>query len=758
MRLKLIKVILSIILCFSLLPLVGTGFAWADEDPKELGDVVSGDETIDGDADNLDKSSEEGDYEEFTAPPGSYEEELVFLAPEDTGLIPLGSASVEYRTHVQNIGWQDWAKDGAQAGTTGMALRVEAIHIKLEGTGFSGSIEYRTHVQNIGWQGWVKDGAQAGTTGRALQAEAISIRLTGAVAADYDVYYRVHVQNLGWLGWASNGEDAGSAGFAYRMEAIEIRLVEKAGGAPPSPLGKCFIKPAMALQVCAHVQDVGWQNWVGDGATAGTTGRALRLEAFCIQIAHSDYAGSVEYRAYVSNIGWQKWVSDGATAGTTGQARQVEAVEMRLTGVLATKYDIYYRVHIPNLGWLGWASNGETAGTTDLSCRIEAVQVRLVLKGATTPTPTANHYLAVSYTSEANVAGLGWLKQVVGRGVTGTTGQSRQMEAFKLAVKEDASIGISGGIEYRAYVAETGWQDWVADGVVAGTLGENRRIEAIQIRLTGNLAQYFDIYYRAHCAGIGWMGWAANGASAGTSKNDIQLEAFEIAVVIKGTAAPGSTAQPYTDILRIRVLDPSKPMIALTFDDGPSAYTTRLLDILDRNNARATFFVVGRSVNVYPNVVLDAYRRGNEVAGHAMYHNDYTLLSYSAIQNDILTTSQLIRNITGNQPPPFYRAPGGALNQNVMNASAGVGHSMIQWNIDPRDWEVQNANMVYNNVMNSARPGAIVVLHDSHSTTVTAMERVIPDLIARGYQIVTVSELLYYSNRPIVPGQVYNSG
>jgi peptidoglycan/xylan/chitin deacetylase (PgdA/CDA1 family) len=369
-----------------------------------------------------------------------------------------------------------------------------------------------------------------------------------------------------------------------------------------------------------------------------------------------------------------------------------------------------------------------------------------------------NPYLTITCTSQANVASLGWLGQVTGRGTIGTTGQSRQMEAFKLTVGDIAPTGISGGIEYRAHVAQIGWQGWVADGAVAGTLGENRRVEAIEIRLTGDLVRYFDIYYRAYCADIGWMGWAKNGASAGTTNLSLRMEAFEIAIVIKGTEAPGSTAQPYMDTKRIRVLDPSKPMIALTFDDGPGIYTTQLLNLLDRYNARATFFVIGSNVNKYPGVVRDAYLRGNEIAGHSMSHQDYTLLSYGAIQNDITYTNQAIRNATGNQPPPFVRVPGGAFNQNVRNATAGIGHSIIQWSIDPRDWEYRNANTVYYNVMSSAKPGAIVVLHDIHPTTITAMEWVIPDLIARGYQIVTVSELMYYSNRTFVPGQVYYSG
>ena len=98
-------------------------------------------------------------------------------------------------------------------------------------------VQYRTHVQNDGWQDWKSNGAMSGTSGRALRLEAIQIQLTGDVATKYDVYYRVHCQNFGWMGWAKNGESAGSAGFAYRLEGIEIRLVPKGGSAPGSTYG-----------------------------------------------------------------------------------------------------------------------------------------------------------------------------------------------------------------------------------------------------------------------------------------------------------------------------------------------------------------------------------------------------------------------------------------------------------------------------------------------------------------------------------------
>lgn len=139
--------------------------------------------------------------------------------------------SVSTTTHEQDYGWQaavtSTPTSVATSGTTGKAKRLEGIKITLGPTPYSGSINYCTHVQDIGWQDWVSDGALAGTTGRSKRLEAIRIKLTGDVANYYDVYYRVHAENVGWMDWASNGEEAGTAGYAYRLEAIQIVVVAK---------------------------------------------------------------------------------------------------------------------------------------------------------------------------------------------------------------------------------------------------------------------------------------------------------------------------------------------------------------------------------------------------------------------------------------------------------------------------------------------------------------------------------------------------
>lgn len=149
---------------------------------------------------------------------------FMFVIPAEASTIP----SVSYRSHVQSIGWQGYAKDGATAGTIGKSLRLEAVNVKLENLAITGGIQYRSHVQSVGWQGFVSNNAQSGTTGQSLRLEAIQIKLTGELANQYDIHYRAHVQNIGWQSWVKNGDTAGTEGQSKRLEAIEIKLVKKA--------------------------------------------------------------------------------------------------------------------------------------------------------------------------------------------------------------------------------------------------------------------------------------------------------------------------------------------------------------------------------------------------------------------------------------------------------------------------------------------------------------------------------------------------
>jgi len=133
----------------------------------------------------------------------------------------------------------------------GRGFRLEALRMNISSTPIPGTIEYSTHVQSIGWQNYVNNNTLSGTEGRKLRAEAIRVRLTGQLSQHYDVYYRVHSAQLGWLDWARNGQNAGTSNVALQMEAIQVVLVKK--GAPaPGPTSNPYQTSINHLFVMGH--------------------------------------------------------------------------------------------------------------------------------------------------------------------------------------------------------------------------------------------------------------------------------------------------------------------------------------------------------------------------------------------------------------------------------------------------------------------------------------------------------------------------
>lgn len=300
--------------------------------------------------------------------------------------------SVTYSSQIQNIGWQNEVSDGAISGTSGKSLRLEGMKIKVNGDSDLG-VSYSAQVQNIGWQNSVKDGELAGTSSKSLRLEAIKINLTGTNASKYDIYYRVHVQDKGWLGWAKNGSVSGTVGLSKRVEAIEIKIVKQGEAAPGSTDNSCIYKEPK-VNYKSHLQNIGWQGAVSNGAVSGTIGQSRRMEAMNVSVSSDEFTGGIKYRSHVQNIGWQKEASNGELTGTSGKGYRLEAVQFVLTGELAKHYDVYYRVHAQNFGWMNWAKNGEAAGTAGYGYRLEAVQVMLVKKGDKAPEGTGDSYKA----------------------------------------------------------------------------------------------------------------------------------------------------------------------------------------------------------------------------------------------------------------------------------------------------------------------------------------------------------------------------
>lgn len=199
--------------------------------------------------------------------------------------------------------------------------------------------------------------------------------------------------------------------------------------------------------------------------------------------------------------------------------------------------------------------------------------------------------------------------------------------------------------------------------------------------------------------------------------------------------------------------DTERKTIALTFDDGPSSFTNRLLDCLEENNAKATFFLVGKEVESFPDEVKRMEALGCEIGNHTYDHTDLTTLTAEEITSEIAKTDQLILDLVGHGAT-VLRPPYGAINDTV---SSTVGTPMIIWSVDTLDWETEDAQQTIDNVLNAAEDGAIILMHDIFSATVDAAETLIPRLIEEGYELVTVHELAEAHGVTLETGIAYGS-
>lgn len=198
-------------------------------------------------------------------------------------------------------------------------------------------------------------------------------------------------------------------------------------------------------------------------------------------------------------------------------------------------------------------------------------------------------------------------------------------------------------------------------------------------------------------------------------------------------------------------------LIALTFDDGPfPKYTPQVLDILAAHGARGTFFVLGYLAQRYPDLVRRAAREGHEIGIHSWRHPYYTRLTTAAIQQDIHRCQELLKPLTeGYAPVRWLRPPYGAKNARVEAAIHAAGCRIAMWSVDPSDWRRPGSELIYKRVLSRAHNGAVVLLHDGggpRQGTVEALRRLVPALQQRGYQLVTLSELM--GLEPVFSGEV----
>ena len=194
--------------------------------------------------------------------------------------------------------------------------------------------------------------------------------------------------------------------------------------------------------------------------------------------------------------------------------------------------------------------------------------------------------------------------------------------------------------------------------------------------------------------------------------------------------------------------------VALTFDDGPyGEVTNRILDTLEKNGAKATFFVVGNRADSYKSTLKRASDMGCEIGSHTWSHKNLTKLTVPQMQEEMKKSADAISAITG-VPVKVMRPPEGGHNETVRN---NLGYPLIMWSVDSRDWKHRDANKDYNEVMNYVFDGSIVLMHDLYPATADAVEKFIPELIAKGYKFVTVSELMEIRGIEMKNGKTYSS-
>lgn len=210
------------------------------------------------------------------------------------------------------------------------------------------------------------------------------------------------------------------------------------------------------------------------------------------------------------------------------------------------------------------------------------------------------------------------------------------------------------------------------------------------------------------------------------------------------------TSQPSSP----REIDPSLPMVALTFDDGPHAeYTDQILDILEEHNAVATFFEIGNRLGNAPEAVLRAVDLGCEIGSHSYSHPKFQKISGEEVLAELSSADAAFTEVLG-YAPSLLRPPYGSLHEVLDDA----GYSIITWSVDPSDWKCKDTDTVVDYIQNFEHlDGQVILLHDVYESTVEAVRILVPWLQEQGFQLVTVSELITLRfGDEVEPNRLYN--
>jgi len=215
------------------------------------------------------------------------------------------------------------------------------------------------------------------------------------------------------------------------------------------------------------------------------------------------------------------------------------------------------------------------------------------------------------------------------------------------------------------------------------------------------------------------------------------------------TTTPAPARSPAKPRASYNNIQTTERVVAMTFDDGPHPeLTPKLLDMLKARNIKATFYVVGRNVDAYPEIMKRIVAEGHEVGNHTYTHPSLTKIGRDGVKSQIDRSTAAIRKTAGVTPTnmrPPYGATNATLNRR-MNDEFGL--KVIMWSVDPQDWRYRNADRVANHIIQNAKPGDIILAHDIHPSTIAAMPRTLDTLTQKGFRFLTVSELIELEQAP----------
>ena len=303
---------------------------------------------------------------------------------------------------------------------------------------------------------------------------------------------------------------------------------------------------------------------------------------------------------------------------------------------------------------------------------------------------------------------------------------------------------LSGTVAYQVNLSGSGWLDWQSDAAEAGDTEGAMPLEAVAMKLTGELAEYYDIFYSV-LQNNQWTDWVKNGQEAGTSGAGLRVDGIRVSVVKRHIGKESYAGG----------IDPGSPMVALTYDDGPSGGATpRILAKLREYNAHATFFMVGQKAEKHPELIKQMVDQGCEVANHTYDHTLMNKVDPAELASQLARTNQVVADASG-VTPVLMRPCGGVRNDAGMNVVGAISMPAVLWSIDTLDWKTRDAASTIQAVLDQVKDGDIILMHDLYDATADASETIIPELVSRGFQLVTVSELSSYRGG-MLPGKSYS--